>query len=924
MLSQKLEELKARPIWVNYFYLWNETKNAGRGGYDKPPVNPKTLRNARTDNPTTWADYETAAGNVGKEGSHKDSKHPDENGNAPIIRAKVEGVGLVLTGGLCGVDFDHVIDSAGNVAPWAAELVKRLDTYTEKSPSGTGLHCLLSCVDLLEAGETFSGQFIMDDAGQVITEEARKVYELEIYAPKEGGRYFTVTGNVYHDAPIRRDGSGVLREIFKEYSAKKAQARAAKSPAPSVGTHYTGRAGTEEDNKRMLLSALKRIDPAALDFGEWAAIMTAGKYSGLTLDDMEEWSSGRLSGTVNPKNDPATNARRWDKFHFDGGRESAGGVIINKAKEAGWTPAEAFTEEERTDYARSLYTDEQRRQYGREQHAKRADEWADAHADDMRAYLARHQEPTEDAATGPEERSGCDDLTPEDIEAMKAADKARREEEREEGAKESEILHSAFMAWHNGEDITEQLEILENEFYIYVDDDPVEFFRTWGLVDADGNLTEWGREELEKGEPAPQSVGTQPPEAEPIRADDTEPEEDASSVGTSDDRANPGEPAAVSLEEWERAEYYAVTIESAREFPPGENAKLDKYISIGHADYIETRDAIHGAEWFIIRETFETAAEYFPGYATAESLERELAAADDSYLEIKHFPELSRALKLRAHTSVVLAADTGAGKSSLTLNLINNLIDRHPVIYVNLEMDNLTVLRRLAAIRSGLPIEQIEGYNRDEKTRAAVNDALRALTSGKPLQILDGVYQVEQLEPIIKKSIAGRKEPTLLFIDHGLRLTTTQRTTGRYDRFTEISEKLRGLALSNNIIMFTVLQQNRAGKANPLERPTTGSLKESGSWENDAEKVLFLWYDPEIKRKKIIIAKNRGGATGGEITLDYWPKTQTYKEAPQPDKNGFIKLGHSKKSAFDNLDIYEQARGGRDLGAMYEDWQGDD
>ena len=151
MLPRFLEELKPRPVWVNFCYLWNATKKAGRGGFDKPPVNPHTLKDARVNDPATWADYETAAGNIGKQATHRDTKHKDEEGNAPTIRANVHGVGVVLTGGLCGVDFDDVIDDAGNVAPWAADIVKRLDTYTELSVSGRGLHSLLICEDLLKA-----------------------------------------------------------------------------------------------------------------------------------------------------------------------------------------------------------------------------------------------------------------------------------------------------------------------------------------------------------------------------------------------------------------------------------------------------------------------------------------------------------------------------------------------------------------------------------------------------------------------------------------------------------------------------------------------------------------------------------------------------------------------------------------------------
>lgn len=115
----------------------------------------------------------------------------------------------------------------------------------------------------------------------------------------------------------------------------------------------------------MIESALQAIDPESLDFGEWAAVMTALKVLGYTLDKAEAWSAGDLYGKPNRKNDTGNNSRRWNNFHFDNGDHSAAGIIINAAKICGWTPADAFTDEQRTEYGRSLYTDEQRAKYGR-------------------------------------------------------------------------------------------------------------------------------------------------------------------------------------------------------------------------------------------------------------------------------------------------------------------------------------------------------------------------------------------------------------------------------------------------------------------------------------------------------------------------------------------------------------------------------
>lgn len=415
-ISQNLEELKTLNQWVNYIRIWNATKKDGRGGYDKPPINPFTLRDARNIDPAHWTTYDQAAGNIGKTATHRDTKHRDDQGDAPIIRKPVEGVGLIVAGGYCGVDLDDVIDEKGNLAPFAAAIVDRLDTYTEISPSGKGLHLILYCGDFLEAAKVaelekylnllaagltkeeatkrakgagnFGKQFTLDAAGE-ITDEAGKVYELEIYFYIRGGRYLTVTGNTYRDRPINRTKAAEVQAIIDEYTAKKDAYRAARRPAIAVESSYkNARPATDDDDKRMVESALAAVIPGDLiGYDEWAPIMSALYEMGYLLDYAEAWSSGRLSGTVNPINNPVSNERRWNRGNFRlKDPANAAGIIINAAKRFGWTPADAFDDETRAAYGRSLYTEEERREYGRRLHEERVDNWWNDQATNFRSW----------------------------------------------------------------------------------------------------------------------------------------------------------------------------------------------------------------------------------------------------------------------------------------------------------------------------------------------------------------------------------------------------------------------------------------------------------------------------------------------------------------------------------------------------------
>ena len=114
-------ELEKIAHWVNW-RREESTDKKGKPKVDKIPVNPRTGGNAKTDTPATWADLETALDYYHEHGTY------------------VSGVGLVVAGtALVGVDLDHCIGDDLTIAPWALAIVRALDSYTEVSPSGTGI-----------------------------------------------------------------------------------------------------------------------------------------------------------------------------------------------------------------------------------------------------------------------------------------------------------------------------------------------------------------------------------------------------------------------------------------------------------------------------------------------------------------------------------------------------------------------------------------------------------------------------------------------------------------------------------------------------------------------------------------------------------------------------------------------------------------
>lgn len=100
------------------------------------PLNPATGEGAKAGKPSTWGTLEQAIEGVNT--------------------GRFDGIGFEFAtgGGIVGIDLDHVVDpETGEVQSWALEIVQRMDSYTEYSPSGTGLHIFVGAISPAAAGK---------------------------------------------------------------------------------------------------------------------------------------------------------------------------------------------------------------------------------------------------------------------------------------------------------------------------------------------------------------------------------------------------------------------------------------------------------------------------------------------------------------------------------------------------------------------------------------------------------------------------------------------------------------------------------------------------------------------------------------------------------------------------------------------------
>lgn len=228
----------------------------------------------------------------------------------------------------------------------------------------------------------------------------------------------------------------------------------------------------------------------------------------------------------------------------------------------------------------------------------------------------------------------------------------------------------------------------------------------------------------------------------------------------------------------------------------------------------------------------------------------------------------------------ILAARPSMGKTALALNLAHNVaIDaKEPVLVFSLEMSKEQLVDRLLAMESGVDAWALRTGNLTDADFEKIGQAMGTLSEA-PIFIDDtpGIT-VSDLRTKARREAHSRKLG-LIVVDYLQLMSGGGRyadTGNRVQEISEISRGLKGIARELNVPLVALSQLSRSVESRPDKIPQLADLRESGSIEQDADVVAFIfreeYYNPETDRKKItdiLIKKHRNGPTGAiELYFD--------------------------------------------------------
>lgn len=216
---------------------------------------------------------------------------------------------------------------------------------------------------------------------------------------------------------------------------------------------------------------------------------------------------------------------------------------------------------------------------------------------------------------------------------------------------------------------------------------------------------------------------------------------------------------------------------------------------------------------------------------------------------------------------ILIAARPGMGKTSFAMNIAANVARRgdREVAVFSLEMSKEQLATRLLSTEALVDSNKLRSgfLTNDDWVRLATS---AGVLSGLPMYIDDTAGITAQQ---IKAKLRRMKNVGLVVIDYLQLMTSTLRTDNRVLVISEITRQLKIMAKELDIPVILLSQLSRGPESRNDKRPMLSDLRESGSIEQDADIVLFLYRDayynkesPTPNISECIIAKNRHGETG--------------------------------------------------------------
>jgi len=248
---------------------------------------------------------------------------------------------------------------------------------------------------------------------------------------------------------------------------------------------------------------------------------------------------------------------------------------------------------------------------------------------------------------------------------------------------------------------------------------------------------------------------------------------------------------------------------------------------------------------------------------------------------------------------VIIAARPAMGKTSFILNTVNSLImNGKGVAFFSLEMPAEQLMLRLLSVQTSIPLQRLRVGDMNDDQWSSLNGAIDRMNSAKLYVDDQGSININQLRSKLRKLKNQHPEIEIAVIDY----LQIMQGVGNQDRHLQVSEISRGLKMLARELEMPIValsQLNRGLESRNDKRPMLSDIRESGSIEQDADIILFVYRDDVYLYKEEKEREKAAKAEGKEFVSEYVEKEEEEAEIiigkQRNGPTGHVKLIFQKK-----------------------------
>jgi len=226
----------------------------------------------------------------------------------------------------------------------------------------------------------------------------------------------------------------------------------------------------------------------------------------------------------------------------------------------------------------------------------------------------------------------------------------------------------------------------------------------------------------------------------------------------------------------------------------------------------------------------------------------------------------------RGNELIILAARPSVGKTALSLNFMHRwLKDGQSVLFVSAEQSKIEIAERLLSLHMSVSMHDLREGNADQTSLVACGNEMATWQLVIDDQANPNIMRVESISRRFKRT----SKIAAIVVDYLQLIEPSDAKLPREQQVAGITKRLKGLAKTLGVPVVVLAQLNRSVESRGSEgteefgRPRLSDLRESGSIEQDADKVLFMWRPfrddvehPSHNLTMLDVAKNRNGPIG--------------------------------------------------------------